>query len=247
MKKPVIFLALALFSLFSFWGLFHEALIANALRMSNSLYILSATTLNAVSGTSSGGSNKLDITIGETGAGFYSGPNYRIRAGFEYMHPGIAFTFTIKGIMIDFGSLTAGNPVTRTNSIIVSNGSAYGYSVTAQENHALLSPPTGSFIPNTTCDNGLCTPTTSDIWTNSLTYGFGYRCDNISGTDCVSGFTSSNNYKEFAASPSAATVMTSATAGSNRTIQITYKVNVSPTQSTGLYSNLITYIATPKF
>lgn len=220
---------------------------AHALKMLNTLYIINSSTLNSISGESSGSGNKLDITVGENGAGFYSGPNYKVRAGFEYMHNTIAFAFTIIGSRIDFGSLDAGTPVTRTNQLVISNGSAYGYQVTAQEDHALLQPANGAFIPNTTCDNGLCTPTTSDIWTNALTYGFGYRCDNISGTDCASGFSTANYYKQFAASPSAAVVMSSTNVGSNRTAQITYKVNISTTQATGLYGNYITYIATPKY
>ena len=220
---------------------------AYALKMLNTFYIINSSTLNSVSGESEGGGHKLDITIGENGAGFYSGPNYKIRAGFEYMHPNIAFAFTIIGASINFGSLDPGSPVTRTNQLVITNGSAYGYQVTAQETHALLNPSSGAFIPDTTCDGGLCTPTTSDIWTNALTYGFGYRCDNISGTDCDSGFTTPNYYKQFAASPSAAVVMSSNTVGRNRTAQITYKVNISGTQAGGLYSNYITYIATPKF
>ncbi len=220
--------------------------LARAITMLNGQYIIDAGNLNSVAGTSTGAGGKLDITIGETGGGFSSGPNYKIRAGFEFMHNVIPFTFTIQGMRIDFGPLDAGNPVTRTNSLIVSEGAAYGYQVTAQEDHALLNPSNGLFIPNTTCDNGTCTPTSSDIWTNTLTYGFGYRCDNIVGTDCASGFTT-DYYKQFAASPSAQVVMSAAGAGINRTVQITYKVNVSPLQATGLYGNYITYIATPKF
>jgi len=219
---------------------------AYALKMLNTFYIINSSTLNSVSGESEGGGNKLDITIGENGAGFYSGPNYKIRAGFEYMHPNVAFAFTIIGTRIDFGALDPGSPVTRTNQLVVSNGSAYGYQVTAQEDHALLNPSNGKFIPDTTCDNGVCTPTSSDIWTNTLTYGFGYRCDNISGTDCASGFTP-NYYKQFAASPSAAVVMSSTSVGRGRTAQITYKVNIAATQEAGLYGNYIMYIATPKF
>lgn len=220
---------------------------AHAITMLNSNYIIDSGGLNSIAGTSEGSGKKLDITVGENGAGFYSGPNYKIRAGFEYMHNTIAFAFSIHGSRIDFGSLDPSTPVTRTNQLVISNGSAYGYQVTAQEDHALLQPANGAFIPDTTCDNGVCTPTTSDIWTNVLTYGFGYRCDNLIGSDCASGFSNADYYKSFAASPSAALVMSSTNVGSNRTAQITYKVNVSPTQATGLYGNYIMFIATPKF
>lgn len=239
----IIFFLLILTSYY----LIHTSAQAFALKMINSLYIVNSSTLNSISGESEGGGKKLDITVGENGAGLYSGPNYKIRAGFEYMHNTIAFSFSIIGMRIDFGSLDASTPVTRTNELVVSNGSAYGYQVTAQEDHALLQPGNGAFIPDTTCDNGVCTPTTSDSWTNVLVYGFGYRCDNISGTDCASGFSNSNYYKSFAASPSAALVMSSTNVGKNRTVQLTYKVNISPTQATGLYGNYITFIATPKF
>jgi len=218
-----------------------------ALKMINTLYIINSSTLNSISGESEGGGNKLDITVGENGAGFYSGPNYKIRAGFEYMHNTIAFAFTIIGSRIDFGSLDAGSPVTRTNQLVVSNGSAYGYQVTAQEDHALLQPGNGAFIPDTTCNNGLCTPTSAEIWNSPLTYGFGYNCANISGTDCPTDFVDGTYYRPFAASPSAAVVMSSVNVGRNRTAQITYQVNISGTQTTGLYGNTIMFIATPKF
>ena len=220
---------------------------SHAITMLNGMYIIDSGNLNSVAGTSRGGNNNLDITVGETGAGFYSGPSYKIRAGFEYMHNTIPFAFTIQGSRIDFGALDPNTPVTRTNNLVVSNGSAYGYQVTVQEDHALLQPADGKFIPDTTCDNGLCTPTNAELWTNVLTYGFGYRCDNLVGTDCASGFGTPDYYKSFAASPSAAVIMSSTNVGSNRTVQITYKVNISPTQANGLYGNYLTFIATPKF
>src|SRR5260221_3702295 len=220
---------------------------ADALTMVNGIYIIDAGNLNSVAGTSTGGNNKLDITVGEKGGGFSNGPNYKIRAGFEFMHNTVTFAFTIQGSKIDFGSLIAGTPVTRTNNIVISNGSAYGYAVTAQESTALRDPSNGKFIPDTTCDDGLCTPTNASIWNTPTTYCFWYHCSNITRIDYASRFTNSTYDKECSASPSATTVMSSTNVGKNRTIQITYKVNIAPTQEAGLYGNYIMFIATPKF
>jgi len=199
------------------------------------------------SGKPTGDNYKMGVTTGQTAPGLFSGTNYKVKSGFQYIHSIIPFAFSIDNIDINFGTLTANNPVTRTSNLTVSNGSAAGYSVTASENHQLLVPATGALIPDTTCDNGTCTETTSAAWTNSLTYGFGYRCDNVTGTDCATGFTSADNYKQFDASPSAQTVMSGANVGRNKEVQITYKVNISTTQAAGLYTNTIMYIATPTF
>ena len=107
----------------------------------------------------------------------------------------------------------------------------------------------GALIPNTTCDDGACTTTTASTWTNTLTYGFGYRCDDVSGTNCPSSFTA-NKFKQFADNSKSQTpiaVMQGTNVGRSLQSTITYKVNVSATQVAGLYSNVITYVATPTF
>lgn len=227
---------------------------ANALTMTNGFYIVQMGNLNSIAGNVSGTNNKLSITSGETGSGLYSlsGVNYKVRAGFQYIHSLISFSFSIQNPTVNFGILTATIPVNRTSNLVVSNGSAYGYVVTASESNALKDTTSGSTIPDTTCDSGLCTPTSAGPWTlntdgSSTTYGFGYNCTNISGTECPTDFTAATYFRPFAASPSAATVMSSSNVGRNQTVQITYRVNTSPTQASGLYTNTITYIATPTF
>jgi hypothetical protein len=221
--------------------------LVSAQTMTNDDYILKMGNFNMAAGKPTGSGYELSYTAGQTAPGLYSGLNYKVRAGFQYIYTLIPFTFTISNTNIDFGTLTATNPVTRTNTLTISNGSANGYQVTASENHALLIPAYGQTIPDTTCDNGLCTPSSSAEWSSSLAYGFGYRCDNVSGTDCATGFTTPNYYKPFVASPSAEIVMTGANVGRNKQCQITYKVNVSGTQAAGTYTNTIMYIATPTF
>ena len=186
-------------------------------------------------------------TVGQTGPGLYSGTNYKVKAGFEYILSTIPFRFTISNIFIDFGIISPTIPVLRTNTLTVSNGSAYGYQVTVSQNRNLTSDAYGTQIPATACDGPSCTPTTAALWMSTLTYGFGYRCDNISGTDCDNQFSTANYYKPFIASPSAVVIMSSMQVGRNRIGQVTYKVNVSGLQRAGLYTNLVNYIATPTF
>lgn len=218
--------------------------------MSNLDFILDMGNLNSFAGKKSNSEFTLTDTGGQLAPGLYSGPNYKVRAGFQYIYSIIAFRFSISSLFIDFGTLSPTTPVTRNNILTISNGSAYGYQVTAFENHQLLVPASGSIIPNTTCDAGTCTTTVSSAWTNTLTYGFGYRCDNVSGTDCAAGFTDPDDYKQFADNSIGQTpqsVMESTNVGRNRKVQITYKVNISGTQAAGSYTNIITYIATPTF
>ena len=217
--------------------------------MSNSSYIIQMGNLNSGAGISTGSNYRLNQTLGQTGANLFSGANYKVRAGFQYVLSIIAFKFTIQNIIIDFGTVSPTTPVLRTSLLTVSNGSSGGYQVTVSENHQLLVPSSGQMIPDTSCDSGnTCTTTTANHWSSSLTYGFGYRCDNVSGTDCDSQFlTGSDYYRPFAASPSAVMVMSSSNVGSNKQSTVTYKLNISGSQAAGLYTNVINYIATPTF
>ncbi len=229
--------------------------IANAFEMSNIFYILHFANLNSGAGIATGGNTKLIETLGEIGAGFYGGKNYKICAGFygginQCAAPATFFTFTITDNLIDFGILDPNAPSDRTNSLIVTNTSENGYVVNAFEDHPLALPGSNAQIPDTTCDNGLCTSTTSGPWAvhsgSSLTYGFGYRCDNQSGTNCAGGFSDPTYFKSFGATESAQTVMFG-NKGQGLKSQITYRANISASQAPGLYSNTITFIATPTF
>ena len=215
--------------------------------MSNDQYTVQMGNLNSISGRASDGSVNLTFTSGQTPNNLFTGPNYKVRAGFQYINSIIPFSFSVSSIFIDFGVISPTSPVTRTNNLTISFGSAHGYQITVSQNRNLRVDSTGWEIPPTTCDAGTCTTTTAAAWTSSLVYGFGYRCDDLSGTDCNTDFSTSTFYKQFVSSPSAVAVMSSSNVGRNRQGQITYKVNVSGTQPAGLYTNIINYIATPTF
>ncbi len=217
-------------------------------RLINDNYILHEGNFNYTSGRGSNDDFDLTFTGGEIAQGFFSGPNYSVRSGFQYYYSIIPFEFQISSRFVDFGPLVPGTPVTRTNRLILSNGSAFGYEVVAFENHALRVVSTGNDIPDTTCDAGTCSETTAAEWSQNTTYGFGYRCDNITGTECDSGFSTPDYYKQFTnleQNEVPQSVMGGSNVGEDFETEITYKVNVSSTQAAGLYQNQITYIATP--
>ena len=204
--------------------------------------------LNSISGKPTGSGYALSYTSGQTGNGLYSGTNYKVRAGFQYISSIIPFRFSIDKTFIDFGTVTPGSFIQRTNLLTISNGSAFGYQVTVSQNHNLRVNATGQEIPATVCNSGSpCTTSTAGIWNDPLTYGFGYNCQNVSGTDCVPGFTDATYYKPFIASPSAVAVMSGLVVGTNKQVTISYQLNVSGSQAPGLYTNIINYIATPTF
>jgi len=243
-----------LFTLLSFLFLF---LILNmrgaaAQTMSNSQYTIRMGNLNSISGLGTGSGYRVSFTSGETAPGLYNtvtGANFKVRGGFQYIMSIIPFSFKIDNIFIDYGTIYPGSAFYRTNNLTVSTNSSKGYAVTVSENHPLRIPARGIDIPDTICDAlHTCNTTTANTWNLPGTYGFGYRCDNTNGTDCDSQFlVDSYQYRPFAASPSAVTVMSATTAGRGKKSQITYKLNISNVQAAGLYTNVINFIATPTY
>lgn len=228
--------------IFSFFIFHLSGVIAQT--MSNSSYKIFQGNLNMAGGSPSGSSNKLRFTAGQISPGLYTGANYKVRSGFQYIKTSIAFGFSISPTLLDFGIVSPNNPITRTNTLTVSNGATLGYSVTVSADRQPTSKE-GSVIPGTSCDDGTCNDSKASIWTSSLSYGFGYRCDNLSGKDCDSSFLE-NYFKSLSISPSLQTIM-SGGRGRDKKAQVSYKVNISPTQQAGTYTNNITFIAAPSF
>ena len=221
---------------------------SSAQTMSNTNYIIRMGNLNSIAGKPTGPNYKVSFTSGQTGANLFTGSNYKVKLGFQYIYPLYTFRFSISSVLVDFGIITPGTPITRAQRLTVSNRSAHGYQVTVSQNHNLRVNASGQEIPQTACDSGFtCTTSTANVWNTSIAYGFGYNCANVSGTDCASGFTNSTYYKPFISSPSAVIVMSSTNIGQNRMSDMTYRVNVPNTQAAGLYTNILNYIATPTF
>lgn len=217
--------------------------------MFNEDFIIHGGNFNSFSGSAKNPQGKkLDFTSGETAPAKNQSPSFRVNSGFQYLRGEDSFTFSVSSAVINFGDIQAGEPVTRSNKLSVTARSAPGYQVLASEDHEPQISAGGASIPDTTCDDGNCSETTSALWTSPLTYGFGYRCDNLSGTACDEQFKSDDFFKQFSNSSkneSSQTVMSDANPGKTSESEITYKINVPQTQPSGLYQNNILYIAVP--
>ncbi len=159
------------------------------------------------------------------------------------------FVFSLSTPLLDFGEISTTNPVTRTVTLTIHLGDATGYTVFAIEDHE----PTASsstLIPDTSCDVGACNTIVSAPWESILTYGFGYRCENIVGHDCNKSFKTPVAYKRFP-NRVKGDAFSSLLQGQNDTkekqVNIVYKINTPATQEKGIYINTIQYIAIPDF
>lgn len=216
--------------------------------MKNDNYRLQLGSFNMASGKPKNSNYKLGFTSGNTAIGLDVGANYKVKSGFQYIHPVDQFEFSMSSLFVDFGVINPGEPITRTNTLTITNRTAHGYQVLGMENSEMRLKNSDIVIPDATCDNNDCTETNAATWTNPLSFGFGYRCDNLSGSDCSTNFSSSSYYKQFANmrnNESAEVVMSGSKSENDKKVQITYKVNISNTQPAGEYLNTITYIATP--
>lgn len=195
------------------------------------------------------GSYNLTDTLGQTAPGRYASTGYLVRAGFQYLHSIIPFTFTISSTSINLGALIPQTPSTSTNTLTVSAGGAGGYQVFASENHPLRSNQSDN-IDDTTCDTGTCTETTAAAWTQSTTYGFGYRMDAVNNNIPTVFKNNPTYYKQFAdkeINDLSQVVMSSASATRTATATVTYKANINAAQAAGNYENAITFIAVPGY
>ncbi len=232
---------------------------AVAQEMTNDFFKIQMGNFNSIAGSAKDESYKINITSGETAPNLNVGTS-KVKAGFQYIPRKAVFSISVSNTLIDFGTLSPTNPVTRNATISVTNLSAPSFTVSASQNHQLLSPKNGAIIPDTTCDKGICSQTGAATWSNVLTYGFGYRCDNLSillrgrgGRSCLrndlSFYFNQNFYRQFSdasKSEKAAAIM-NGDKGRNQKATITYKVNIPSSQAPGVYTNSITYLAIPTF
>lgn len=224
---------------------------AKAINMSSPAYEIDMSNLNMVSGRKSGSGLVVSDTVGQTAPGRYDSTGYVVKAGFQYIHSILPFSFTISDLSIDFGSLTPGTPATLENTLSVTAGSAGGWQVTAFENHEMRNQTESAEIPDAKCNDPVadpCTPTDAKVWTDNDDYGFGYSIsgDNVDTDD----FVDDSYFRPFAnqeESESPAEIMASSESTSSATATVTYKVNISPQQSAGNYQNYLVFIATPTY
>lgn len=159
------------------------------------------------------------------------------------------FVFSLTNLLIDFGELSPTNPSVRTQELSVKNTGAPSFSLFVKKDHPLQNP-LQTIIPDTTCDNGMCNDTRASVWQNTLAFGFGYRCDAISPITCRKDFSTPAEFMQIPNEKDAKQFTQVATGHSlpnPSSIKITYKVNTSPSQEEGTYTNTITFLLAPGF
>ena len=181
--------------------------------------------------------------------GVINGDGFTVEQGFDYIFGLNDFVFSLSPLIIDYGPFSPTNPVTRLQNLSVNVGSAFSYSVSVVEDHELILQNGNTIsIPSTTCDDGLCSKEFASGWSNPLTFGFGYSCKALTGNDCV--IKKSGGFMEFPNqidSDNVENIMDGTGSDKIKKSEIIYKVNTATTQSKGLYSNTITYIAVPGY
>lgn len=207
-------------------------------------------TINITGGEKSGGGYKLSDTVGQTAQGQFDSTGYRVKAGFQYVRSTIPFSFTISNLNIDFGTLVPNTPATASNTLRVTSGSAYGYTVKAIEDHTLQTSA-GQNIADTSCNASTpCDINSATAWNHPGRYGLGY---NMSGTDVdTSIFIDSSYYRPFANNflgHNPVTVMTKSgvTTSAGSTATVTYTILIPGSQPAGKYQNIVQYIAVPSY
>lgn len=190
----------------------------------------------------------LTDTVGQNAPGQYNSAGYTVKAGFQYAYdPNYKFSFSIDNLDINFGALTPNIGTTQTNNLTITTPTAHGYEIFASENSPLTTPDTNETIPDTTCDSNTCDQTTSGVWVNNNTYGFGF---NASGDGTSNYFADSSYFRQFAnrqIGESPQIFMSENNPVENHSAKITYKINISPLQPQGYYQNNINFTAVPKY
>lgn len=156
------------------------------------------------------------------------------------------FEFALSQQNIDFGLLSPTNPIIRDSTLTLGNIPPTGASIITFEDHPLTSGP--DVIADTSCDSGLCNELNANIWTNLLTYGFGYHCDLSDTQGCSDQFNSSSDFQPFPLQTSGIVftpLFVTTISKPKQDIHMLYKVNVDRTQKPGIYSNTLSYIAIP--
>lgn len=142
---------------------------------------------------------------------------------------------------VDYGPISVTNPIIRRSQIkALTLGKRF--QVIAFENNSPTSSTSAS-IPDTTCDSGTCNDTVAALWSNTLTFGFGYRCE---GNRCDNGFREKDFYKHLSNQTQNESPQQLIDSSGNSSASIIYKLNASASTNTNLpYQNTATYIAVP--
>lgn len=165
-------------------------------------------------------------------------------------HCGLTTDVATTATAVPFGTLTLNTFKTAAQTLTVSTNAVSGYAVTAIENERLSNlAASPSYIPDTTCDTGGCTQTSSAAWATAASHpGFGYTVAITNGTPTIAPTAPSyQHFPNIAATETPFQIMSNTTVANAQAVDVCYKISVDATQPAGDYENQITYTATASF
>lgn len=244
-KKKVLFLNLISYFLLLFF-LSSKKILSQS--FTSPSYHIDWGNFNMTGGKKTSTNYILTDSVGQNAPGQYNSAGYIVKSGFQYAYdPNYKFSFSIDNLDINFGSLTPNIGNTQSNIITITTPSGHGYEIFASENSPLTTLDTNTTINDTTCDNNDCDETTSGVWTQNNTYGFGF---NATGDGTSTYFPNSTYFRQFANRQTNETpqiFMSENNPVVDHSAKITYKINISSNQPSGSYQNNINFIAVPKY
>lgn len=254
-NKKVIYISAFLYLLLTFFlpqkNIFSQTFTSTNYKIQWGTFDIAGGTKKAPSGLT------LTDSVGQNAPGQFNSAGYIVKSGFQYAYDQVyPFAFKIDNLNLNFGSLTPQVGTTLTNIITVSTPSSKGYEILAFEDHPLNSFGTNTTIPDTTCDAGTCSETSSGVWTGNTSFGFGFNAVGINGSGAVTGvgtsgiFTNTTYFRQFAnnqAGENNQIIMTESQPVKDHQARISYRIVVSQNQPAGVYQNSINFIAVPKY
>lgn len=242
--------------LFFIFGFFTQTNILAQTFLSPS-YKIDFGNFNMTSGKKSSANYTLTDTVGQNSPGQYDSAGYTVKAGFQYIYEqNIPLSFKISNLDLNFGHLTPNVGSTVANTITISTPTGHGYDILVQANHALRTISSNSTLPDTKCDSDACSESSSGVWTNNSTFGFGFNAIGVNSSMVATGvgtsnyFTNSTYFRQFADNSlgeTAKIIMSESGPTNNHIALVTYKINISSIQAAGTYQNSVNFIAVPKY
>ena len=205
----------------------------------------------------------VEPTITFTIAGLTTANNYDTIAGgsacgSETSNAGIDSTST----SVNLGLLTSGGISHAGQKLTVSTNASSGYSITATSSGRFIDKSTGQFLPDANVGNGLTandTPAAGAITAATAAFGISPCGDDVSfagtpdwgtsGGTVASGASFSNPWNPTPATAAYYATVANYTAGvaSSRVTVVRYGATINTTTPAGLYSTVLTYVATATF
>ncbi len=265
MKYPVLSIKIVcIFCILSTWY-FLLARGISAFEMNSNDYRIQMGNINigGASGLESPTSgNLLSDTLGQTAAMEFSSSGYILKAGFQYIHSIVPFSFTISDTRIDFDEILPNSPETATINLTVSFGGGGQYQVTVAENERLATLDGTNHIEDTCCDAGCgpnqCTESEAGVWISPDTTGFGYKMSDedipdtfkTCGDTCFRPFPDLSFFEDPAvvmSSPDVTVDLSSKPKDIEHQSTLTFKLNIDTAQPAGSYQTIINFVATPSY